>query len=989
MNKQNKNEYTKDKIISVLHDVYENETYCEFICIDKDPFQYILSCLLNYKYIPDDIGCMFDNTDNRLIMKSFRFGSMRVALCPDYFITAAIKDVVISFTDIMYNNSIAAVAMKMFEKLNVPMSQVNKSVYDSFEAVHFAFPDELYKIPDGPDTFKKFDKCGNYSQSFRYSKYGLPIFRASDDWVKFDNNWPIDNCFLLVDVPEDASERDVVYDWCPVTFPVRCRCVLPRECVEEYLLYGLIKESDIKYILIPSSVYPMRNIRDFCDNILLLFNEETNENVPKNTSKKIINYLIGLFVRMAQYKVSHGRLVTNNVEACDYVHYGYNVSRTVLNEWDITKEDEKELKINEELYMKKHLFYLIANVNEIKNNGFYKHINHMVKALGTLQTFKMAYNICTFNNDDDSEENKKKPKICYVATDAVIIENAPGDVSKMRHITFEKDRFYHDKDTFKEDDSVPYDVLYDNMIKRVGDGENKIEIQSRFMKNQLQVEKREWKDMNVYLNEETKDRDMIMFNNYNGDMKDDMTQRIQLQKKQFLTICDMDSLLITGPPGSGKSEFIRLLSEKYGKDRCLRLAHSNCAANNINGETLYKFARVSMVGEKKINNNFKSLSDENSKYKVIIVDEISQLDDICLLILQRMYSACSKRVNPIRWYLFGDFDQIGSIEGIDIEGSCILHQICNSDRLKLLHNWRMDEVMYHVFISHDYSSIHPPILYNNTVRHKNSICFRHSVRCLENIRQMYTDSNYIGERCKISQTKWLKYLSERDNKPWVLGANAPMICTKQFTHANRQGESRVFIKGHIYTIDSVSNSDQSVCIKNNGLVCILLYNVNLIDYFDPAFCVNVDKIQGITLNGKYTIYEWSRMSKERRYVSFSRMRSIDNVNFSDIYDRTDSLQVVYEYSIRDKDTKEVIFTYKTTLKEPIHAYHRILSHDIKPKDRELYKDLIAYIDELRKQFIDPTEKLIFEYREGVGVMRDNCSEMVWDGVGKRYRSSDD
>jgi energy-coupling factor transporter ATP-binding protein EcfA2 len=146
-----------------------------------------------------------------------------------------------------------------------------------------------------------------------------------------------------------------------------------------------------------------------------------------------------------------------------------------------------------------------------------------------------------------------------------------------------------------------------------------------------------------------------------------------------------ESVLITGPPGTGKSHLtrslIKLLREKG--ERSTVLAKTHLAAHNVGGITINHFAN-------------KSIRRGKFMKGWVVVDEVSMVD-----------AACWAQVNKLayceaKFILVGDFDQFlpihdrwcGQVLTKTVEHSSLLHTMAEGNWCRLTHNHRSDPRLF-------------------------------------------------------------------------------------------------------------------------------------------------------------------------------------------------------------------------------------------------------------------------------------------------------
>ena len=88
-------------------------------------------------------------------------------------------------------------------------------------------------------------------------------------------------------------------------------------------------------------------------------------------------------------------------------------------------------------------------------------------------------------------------------------------------------------------------------------------------------------------------------------------------------------------------------------------------------------------------------------------------------------------------------------------------------------------------------------------------------------------------------------------------------------------------------LNDINNTEISVDIK-------------LTNHFKPMYAMTVHKAQGMTINKPYSIYEYDRMKHDMLYVSLTRTKQKEFVNFCDIKCYKPYVGYIYRYSYLGK-----------------------------------------------------------------------------------------
>ncbi len=97
----------------------------------------------------------------------------------------------------------------------------------------------------------------------------------------------------------------------------------------------------------------------------------------------------------------------------------------------------------------------------------------------------------------------------------------------------------------------------------------------------------------------------------------------------------------------------------------------------------------------------------------------------------------------------------------------------------------------------------------------------------------------------------------------------------------------------------VINVDSKIIeIKNDRLTCIIKHTD--FKHFDTSYCITTHVSQGSTHNFPYSIYEYKYFDKKLLCTAISRSTNKSNINFIDIYLKS---EVGYIYKIESENGK--------------------------------------------------------------------------------------
>lgn len=130
---------------------------------------------------------------------------------------------------------------------------------------------------------------------------------------------------------------------------------------------------------------------------------------------------------------------------------------------------------------------------------------------------------------------------------------------------------------------------------------------------------------------------------------------------------DKKSLMTIGEGGSGKSHIIGKLQEKF---KCLTVAPTNCAANNVGGATIHKTFKYDAESQ---SINKKTLDCILvAGYDAYILDEDEMVGADLIKILYEL-----KKRTDIPFFFFGDWCQLKNFEAFVYKNHSILKSICD------------------------------------------------------------------------------------------------------------------------------------------------------------------------------------------------------------------------------------------------------------------------------------------------------------------------
>ena len=191
-------------------------------------------------------------------------------------------------------------------------------------------------------------------------------------------------------------------------------------------------------------------------------------------------------------------------------------------------------------------------------------------------------------------------------------------------------------------------------------------------------------------------------------------------------IAKLKGCFIEGLGGSGKSYLLKQLTEYFQKlDYDVKvLAHTNTAADNIKGQTLYKLLGISTVTKRASESKIKRLI---KKQTVFIIDEVSLLTSTLFNILKDIKKSHGDKV---KFYIAGDFKQCPAVEKhaekIDYENNNILKELTHGNKIVLKTQYRSDAEFVQKCAKGNFEDIRT--IKADTFHTRINICKTHKVR---------------------------------------------------------------------------------------------------------------------------------------------------------------------------------------------------------------------------------------------------------------------
>ena len=297
------------------------------------------------------------------------------------------------------------------------------------------------------------------------------------------------------------------------------------------------------------------------------------------------------------------------------------------------------------------------------------------------------------------------------------------------------------------------------------------------------------------------------------------------------------SLLCSSRAGTGKSYVINKLAESV---KCVKLAYTNKAANNINGQTLHSWLGIDDSGLV----NKKMVAIACRDIECIIVDEYSMIPEF---LWKQLYEI--KLTHKVQFFIAGDYRQLPPIDGeVDI----------NCETIRFICDYRRCELEFHDKCRYDIP------LYNYLETMK-PLPF---VSELPGMHICYTNEFRKKINARFNKGLLVPYIGKPNkyNENIRLSIGVPLLAL------NTSAKNKI-VKNEIYTVTAVDSKTFSIDDQ-------IFNHEDVHASFCLAYCITIHKAQGITIDGYVNIHERSRF-KDRRmlYTAASRARKLEFVRF--------------------------------------------------------------------------------------------------------------
>lgn len=411
---------------------------------------------------------------------------------------------------------------------------------------------------------------------------------------------------------------------------------------------------------------------------------------------------------------------------------------------------------------------------------------------------------------------------------------------------------------------------------------------------------------------------------------------------------DNKGCFITGEPGTGKTFLCKELqheilnsSENGNSFKVCTPTHKSALI--ADATTIFNLFNINPIDCTYIKTTVEKLKDDGVKW--IFVDEVSMITSKVWSVIRDI-----KNIYGFKFVLFGDFNQLPSVESIhyDVINSEVFAEICDGQILELTRNWRAEnDVDFKEFIT-DLRIVKnggkPDFKTYGTTECRRSLCWTNKTRKAINYKWMQKEA------------KDNKYIIINNFKVFI---GLPVICKKTMGIVAKLNDMQKYYGGanlmNNEEFEVVTADDKTITIVNDRLEVVMPHEQ--FKYFDLAYCVTTHVSQGSTYDFPYSIYEYQYFDQPLLYTSMSRSTKKSYIN---LMNYKPEVSIGYIYKITDGNNKVYIgstIDYKKRWKQHEEAGEDMPLHRaIKTQGIENFSfEVIKTIE-----YIDSEQLLIYE-----------------------------
>ena len=314
---------------------------------------------------------------------------------------------------------------------------------------------------------------------------------------------------------------------------------------------------------------------------------------------------------------------------------------------------------------------------------------------------------------------------------------------------------------------------------------------------------------------------------------------------------------ITAPGGCGKTYLINEIKKILGDKKIKCLAPTNKACLLIGGQTLHKFSYALL--------NSKSMLKKYKNIDYIFVDEISMVQEIFYQVLLIL-----KNYNPnLKIIMVGDYGQLPPVNDRvkkNYENTRCLFELVDGNSLELTKCKRSDDTHFNTCMQ---------VRNGENININKFKCLTATPLNLCHTNELRKEINeaWMDETIKKCKTKTLSYEALKYDK----NTQNITICKDMPIIARINNKGLDVVNNECFSIDEINNDVVSI---SNEIKTLKIPSKNFNRLFNLAYCITIHKSQGATFNGKYTIYEWEKLTRKLKYVAISRATCETNVQIN-------------------------------------------------------------------------------------------------------------
>ena len=362
---------------------------------------------------------------------------------------------------------------------------------------------------------------------------------------------------------------------------------------------------------------------------------------------------------------------------------------------------------------------------------------------------------------------------------------------------------------------------------------------------------------------------------------------------------DNGGLLIEGRAGTGKSFVPKsafkdgvlklndiVSTDEYGKQiktyaDTKTMSFTNKASRGIMGTTIHKTLHITSAGTipRKTMNGLK-------KYKYFVIDEIGMISND----LWR-YLLLLKRTNPKAIFiLLGDWRQLPPIdEGRMVESDIFNHPVvkylCNNNRIELTEKQRYNQALWD-FLEKGveegvWEGIEESKVSYDEIYGSKSICYLNKTRvrinklCMDYFKNLTDEVIYLEHKPKQIEVdgKLIDDASDRRQSVYLY-TDLPVMSWKNCVKLG-------IVNSEEFRVAMVDET-QIELSREEGGEDIIIDTSEFHNYFLANYASTAHKSQGATYQGKVILWDWDRMTDDKKlcYTACSRAVSLDNLKIS-------------------------------------------------------------------------------------------------------------